>query len=364
MAEDNKHKALVIGGGIAGMQAAMDMAEAGVFTYLVERDEELGGRTRQLSRTFKTHECKADGCCIDYCWECIFTPKLEELHQNENIEIILGSEVSDITGKAGDFQVIVEKNGEKRNIGVNAVVVTTGSKTFDPGNISAYGHGWYKDVLTFLELEKRLVSQREDGEGWKLTRPSNDKTPKVINFFLCVGSRDTAWGNQHCSVVCCTYAIGQAKEIKRHLPDAQVYVHYMDLRASYRGFEEHYKEAQEMGINFVRARPAKVYEDKDRLVVQTEDMDLDEVLEIQSDLVVLCVGQEPHTGTDNIAKMLDLPIQENGFIGNGGDGLWEAAPGIAVAGCALGPKGIRYSVEDAKRAAEDVVEYLQGVDRK
>ncbi len=345
-----ENKALVIGGGVAGMQASLDLANKGIHTYLVEREPELGGRAYKLSRTYMTHECKADGCCMDYCRECILTPKFAELYSNENLEVLLGTKVDKISGKPGNFNIELNSEKEKKKLDVNAIIVATGSTTFDADRILEYGHDRYDDVMTFLELEKMIVSQRENGNILK--RPSDGKIPKVVNFILCVGSRDSNKGNQHCSIVCCTYAIGQAKELKQRYPDMEVYIHYMDLRAAYRGFEEFYKEAQEMGVRFLRGRVAEVQKDNGKLNVKLENLDSDELMEIESDLVVLVVGQEPHKYSSEIAKSLQLPLQPNGFIGGNGKS------GIAVAGCALGPRGIRYSVEDAKRAALEIVDFL------
>jgi heterodisulfide reductase subunit A len=347
-------KALVIGGGVTGMQASIDLANHGIYTYLVEREDELGGRAYKLSRTYRTHECKADGCCMDYCMECIFTPKLGELLQNKNLEIMLQTKVNKIQGEPGNFQVSLSSNKENMDLTVNAIIMATGSTVFDAKRIPEYGYGIYDDVVTFLELEKLMVAQRMKDNV--LRRPSDGKIPETINFLLCAGSRDSNKGNQHCSIVCCTYAIGQAKDLKKKYPDAEVYVHYMDLRAAYRGFEEFYKEAQEVGVRFLRGRVAEIRKEGDDLLVRTENIDSEELTEIRSDLVVLAVGQEPHQGSDKIAEALGLSLQPNGFVkGNGTEG-------IAIAGCALGPRGIRYSVEDAKRAAQEIIDFLNGGD--
>ncbi|UCE75272.1 MAG: CoB--CoM heterodisulfide reductase iron-sulfur subunit A family protein, partial [Methanomassiliicoccales archaeon] len=350
MKSGNGKTALVIGGGVAGMQAALDLSNSGIYTYLVERERELGGRAYKLSRTYRTHECKADGCCMDYCRECIFTPKFGELFSSENLELMLGTRVENISGKPGDFQVELSYDGGKKSLEIDAILVATGSRTFDAKKITEYGYDIYEDVITFLELEKMIVSQR--AEGNLLKRPSDGKIPKVVNFILCVGSRDSNKGNQHCSIVCCTYAMGQAKDLKTRYPDMEVYVHYMDLRAAYRGFEEFYKEAQESGVHFLRGRVAQVQKENKDLVVRLENIDTEELTKIKSDLVVLAVGQEPHQGSDKIAKGLGLKLQQNGFIKCNG------TKGIAVAGCALGPRGIRYSVEDAKRAALEIIDFL------
>jgi heterodisulfide reductase subunit A len=349
---EGENKALVIGGGVAGMQASLDLARSGIHTYLVEREAELGGRAYKLSRTYMTHECKADGCCMDYCRECVLTPKYGELHSNENLEILFETEIENISGEPGDFLVELNTKGDKSSIGVNAIVVTTGSRTFDADKLTEYGHEKYDDVMTFLELEKMIVSQRETGNILK--RPSDGKIPKVMNFLLCAGSRDSNKGNQHCSIVCCTYAIGQAKDLKMKYPDMEVYIHYMDLRAAYRGFEEFYKDAQEKGVRFLRGRVASVEKNNGDLIVRCENIDSEELMGLRSDLVVLVVGQEPHEGEDKIAQMLGLKLQPNGFISENGH------KGVAVAGCALGPRGIRYSVEDAKRAAAKIIDFVEG----
>lgn len=350
-----KPSALVIGGGVTGMQAALDIASAGYKTYLVERTEELGGRAYKLSMTFPTHNCGI--CCMQYCKECVFTPKIEDVLQNKNIEIMLNSEVEDITGGFGSRHVKVKTPKGPKEFDVGAIIVAIGSKTFDPNRIAELRYE-LPDVITTVELEQLLVAQREKG-GW-LQRPSDGKVPKTINFIQCVGSRDKVRGNLHCSLVCCTYAIGQAREIKRMNPDANVYIHYIDLRGPYRGFEEFYQGAKEEGINFVRGRFSEIVEEKGRLFVRALDTDVDALLNIESDLVVLAVGQEPADGSDKIAKMLHIQTDIDKFMKDINPMFpSEFRRGIYVAGTAQGPKGIRYSIEDAKAAATNAIDLMK-----
>lgn len=347
--------ALVIGGGVAGMQAALDIASAGFKTYLVERTPELGGRAYKLSMTFPTHNCGI--CCMQYCKECVFTPKIEDVLQNRNIEVLLESEVEDITGGFGSRHVKVRTPKGIREFDVGTVIVATGSKTFDPSRIPELRYD-LPDVITTVELEHLLVAQREKGGG--LRRPSDGRVPKTINFIQCVGSRDKTKGNLHCSLVCCTYAIGQAREIKRMNPDANVYIHYIDLRGPYRGFEEFYQAAKEEGVNFVRGRVSEIVEDKGKMFVRALDTDADALLNIESDLVVLAVGQEPADGSDKIAKMLHIQTDIDKFMKDINPMFpSEFRRGIYVAGTAQGPKGIRYSIEDAKAAATSAIELMR-----
>jgi heterodisulfide reductase subunit A len=355
--------AVVIGGGVAGMQTGIELANRGVKTYLVERLNTLGGRGYLLSRTFRTQECKTDGCCMDYCRECIYTPKYEELEGSSNLEVLVNTEIMGISGGPGKYKVNVKNGSGERVIDANAVVLATGSKTFDPARLPELGHE-YKDVITFLELEGLTLQQREDTgapiENFQFKRPSDGKVPQTINILLCVGSRDENKANKHCSIVCCTYAIGQAKELKRQMPDAEIMIHNMDLRGAYRGFEEFYKEAQEMGVQFIRGRVAEVTRDPkaDQLYIRYENVELGEVFEQPTDLVILAVGQEPHDGTSGLAEMLNLPLNESGFIDDVLPLDFTEKTGIAVAGAALGPKGIRYSVKDGLRAAAEVMRFL------
>ncbi|MDD1773808.1 MAG: FAD-dependent oxidoreductase, partial [Methanomassiliicoccales archaeon] len=342
--------ALVIGGGVAGMAAALEIANAGHKVYIVEREKNLGGRTYSLGTTFPTHNCGI--CCMQYCKECVFTPKIEDVLRNANIEVLLGTEVKEITGGFGNRHVKIVQDREEKELDVGIIVVATGSRTFDPERIPAYAYGQSKDVMTSMEF----IDIMRDADVTGVRRPSDGSRPKVVNFVLCVGSRDATNGNPHCSLVCCTYAIGIAKELKKLHPDTDVYIHYIDLRGPYRGFEEFYAEAMEMGIKFVRGRVAEVVPENGKLIVRAEDTDAGVVLNIESDLVVLAVGQEPSDGADKIAKMLHIQTDLDQFMKDVNPMLpTESRRGIYIAGCAQGPKGIRYSVDDAKTVAQDIV---------
>ncbi len=350
-----KNSTLVIGGGITGMQAALDVSAAGFKVHLVERTGELGGRTYKLSMTFPTHNCGI--CCVQYCRECVFTPKIEDVLQNRNIEILLNSEIEDISGGFGSRHVKIKTPSGTKELDVGTIIVATGSKTFDPKRIPELRYG-NPNVITSVELEQLLVAARE--KGGKLRRPSDGKVPKTINFIQCVGSRDKTKGNLHCSLVCCTYAIGQARDIKKAIPEADIYIHYIDLRGPYRGFEEFYQAAKEEGVNFVRGRVSEVVEDKGKTYVRAADTDSDTLLNIDSDLVVLSVGQEPADGSDAIAKLLHIQTDIDKFMKDINPMFpSEFRRGIYVAGTAQGPKGIRYSIEDAKAAAASAIELMK-----
>lgn len=347
-------KSLVIGGGVAGMQAALDIANAGYQIYLVEKTEKLGGRAYELSMTFPTHNCGI--CCIQSCKNCVLTPKIEDVNQHEKIEVLLTSEVEEISGGLGNRHVKIKTPEGNKELDVGIVIIATGSKIFDPSKLTEYSYE-NPDVISTIELEKLIISGRDKGEG--LLRPSDGKIPKTVNFIQCVGSRDANKGNPHCSLVCCTYAMGQAMEIRKRHPDADVYIHYIDLRGPYRGFEEFYEEAKKAGVNFVRGRVSEIYDKNGKIILRCEDVDVGTPLEIESDLVVLSVGQEARDGTTKLAEKLHLQIDIDGFIKYMNPILTpEERRGIFIAGCAQGPKGIRYSIEDARLSATNAVKLL------
>jgi heterodisulfide reductase subunit A len=148
-------------------------------------------------------------------------------------------------------------------------------------------------------------------------------------------------------------------EIKRRYPKTNVYIHYIDLRGPYRGFEEFYEQAKEMGISFVRGRVAEVIKEGGELLVKATDIDAGNPIEIESDLVILSVGQEPREVSINLADRLHLPLDIDRFIKYFNPMLTpEERKGIFLAGCVQGPKGIRYSVEDAKLAASNAIALL------
>jgi heterodisulfide reductase subunit A len=287
----------------------------------------------------------------------VLTPKIEDINQHDKIEIMFDSEVEEISGGLGNRKVKIKTPEGIKEMDIGTIIIATGSKIFNPSKLPEYGYE-NSDVLTSIELEQALIAHRDKGED--LSRPSDGKVPKTVNFIQCVGSRDVNKANPHCSLVCCTYAIGQAMELKKRYPDTDVYIHYMDLRGPYRGFEEFYDIAKSHGVNFVRGRVGEVLKKKDKIILRCEDVDAGTPLEIESDLVILSVGQEARRGTTKLAESLHLPIDMDGFIKYMNPMLSpEERRGIFIAGCAQGPRGVRYSIEDARLSAANAVQLLE-----
>jgi heterodisulfide reductase subunit A len=232
----------------------------------------------------------------------------------------------------------------------DAIVVATGFDPFDPTQMPEYGYGQYPQVMTGLEFE-RLVSASGPTSG-KIKL--NGREPEEVVFIQCVGSRDEQHGHSYCSRVCCMYTAKQAHLVCEKLPEAQVTIFYMDIRAFGKGFEEFYDRVRRDGVIYRRGNPSEIIRHGDKLVVRAEDTLLGEPVEVEADLVVLAVGMEPRADAEQVAELLGLSLSGDGF-------LQEAHPklrpvdtgieGILLAGCCQGPKDIPDTVAQAKAAA-------------
>jgi heterodisulfide reductase subunit A len=324
------------------MQASLDLAGNGIHSILIERENELGGLALKLS----------PGALEGVENEL---PKIDDVMNNENIEVMLGCEIKNIEGGVGHYRATIqtqETEDNEKEITVGGILIATGTKIFDPTRIPELKYQ-YDDVITSLDLEKMIAAKA-------VKCPSNDSVPKRINFIQCVGSRDEVKGNPHCSLVCCTYAIRQAMQIKELNPESAIYIHYMDLRGPYNGFEELYRDAQEMGIQFIRGRIADVQMIDDKLALRAENIELDDPFEWESDLIVLSVGQEASEGTDKLSEMLFVPLDIDGFLGEY-NYRWDLIDrrGISVAGGAQGPRNVKHAIMDAKRSATELAALFQ-----
>ncbi|MBC8446474.1 MAG: FAD-dependent oxidoreductase, partial [Chloroflexi bacterium] len=231
-----------------------------------------------------------------------------------------------------------------------AIIVATGFDPFDATEMPEFGYGQYPEVMSGLEFE-RLVSASGPTAG-KITR--HGKEPQEVVFIQCVGSRDAQHGHAYCSRVCCMYTAKQAHLVCEKLPDAQVTIFYMDVRAFGKGFEEFYDRVRREGVIYRRGNPSEIIRRGDKLVVRAEDTLLGEPVEVEADLVVLAIGIQPRADAAQVADLLNLARSDDGF-------LQEAHPklrpvdtkmdGIYLAGCCQSPKDIPDTVAQAKAAA-------------
>jgi len=338
--------ALIIGGGIAGIAAALDIANAGFKVYLVEKEPTIGGRVAQLNMTYPT---------LESCLE-LLGPRVRAVAEHPNIELLTSSGVVDIEGYIGNFQIKVRQRLREETIefDVGSIVVAIGYDHFDARIKPELGYGQYPSVITAPEFER--LSSASGPTAGKITL--NGKEPKDVVFIQCVGSRDETVGNEYCSRVCCMYTAKQAHLVKEKLPQANVTIFYMDVRAFGKGFEEFYDRVMKEGVRYRRGSVSEIYKRGGKVVVRAEDTLLGEPMEMEADLVVLATGIVPRRGAQGIAELLKLPRSPDGFFAEAHPKLKPVDTvndGIYLAGCCLGPKDIPDTIAQAKAAASSAM---------
>jgi len=232
---------------------------------------------------------------------------------------------------------------------VGSIILATGFDPFNPKLKPEFGYGTYPNVLHGLEIE-RLCSASGPTKGEIIIQ---GKKPKEVVFIHCVGSRDKSAGNEYCSRVCCMYTAKQAHLLRDKIPDANITVLYMDVRAFGKGFEEFYERVQKERIVYRRGNPSEVYRRNGKLVVRAEDTLLGEPFELEADLVVLASGLVPRREEDILKNMLGLENSSDKFYAEapGLDPIITKKEGIFLAGCCQGPKDIPDTVAQASGAA-------------
>ncbi len=232
---------------------------------------------------------------------------------------------------------------------VGSIIVATGFDPFDPKLKPEFGYGKYPNVLQGLEIE-RLCSASGPTKGEIIV---DGKKPKDVVFIHCVGSRDKSAGNEYCSRVCCMYTAKQAHLLRDKVPDANITVLYMDVRAFGKGFEEFYERVQKERVVYRRGNPSEVYRRNGRLVVRAEDTLLGEPFELEADLVVLASGLVPRKEDDLLKDIVKLGKSADRFYEEapGLDPIVTAVDGVYLAGCCQGPKDIPDTVAQASGAA-------------
>jgi heterodisulfide reductase subunit A-like polyferredoxin len=321
-------RGLVIGGGLSGMTAALALADQGFKISLVEATDRLGGNLHDIHRTLEGSDVSG------------FTEDLiSRTGNHENIEVLLNTKVDGVSGHIGKFDTKVSSQGQSREIKSGAIIVATGARQ---AQTSEYLYGQSADVMTQVELEKRLHGSEFSAKG------------KNIVMIQCVGSRDDE--RPYCSRICCSAAVKNALAIKQLDPDANVFVLYRDVR-TYGFREKYYKQARQAGVVFIRytgdAKPN--VSDHGGLVVSVKSPDFPEPIVIEADNVILSTGVEvDRDNNKRISDMLKVPLNSDGFYVEAHMKLRPvdfATEGIFLCGLAHSPKLIDENIAQARAAA-------------
>lgn len=247
---------------------------------------------------------------------------------------------------------------EREEVTVKAVVVTTGGKLFPIEKKKEFGYKRISNVINGLQMERLLAPTRPYNT---VLRPSDGKVPGKIGYVLCAGSRDASLGNPYCSRICCMYSIKQAILLMGALPLVDVTIHYMDIRSFGKGYEEFYRQAVDMGVQFVRGRVAELNElENGDVLLTAENTDTGKIVEEKYDLVVLAAGILPELHNRKSTDGLGMKTDSIGFIQPEEDsiGATEASKGVFAAGLGMGPKDIVDTIAEADAAASSCASYL------
>jgi heterodisulfide reductase subunit A-like polyferredoxin len=326
--------ALVIGGGVSGMTAALTLARQGFDAYLVEKENELGGHLRYIHYLLNGDRPQNE-----------LGRLRDEIGQNSRVHVFTGAAIEKIDGTIGNFKTTITAQGKTTEITHGVVIVATGAKQYQP---KEYLYGQDDSVITQRELESRLAS----GDGF-LAR-EGDRPAKTVVMIQCVGSREA--DHPYCSRVCCADAIKNALKIKALSPETNVYVLYRDIRTY--GFKEsYYTKARQQGVVFVRYdedRKPEVSRNSEGLEVAVYDQTLGMPLRISAGLVVLSAGIHPHEDNRKIAQFLKVPLNSEGFFLEAHMKLRPVdfmTDGVFLCGLAHSPKSIDESILQAQAAS-------------
>jgi heterodisulfide reductase subunit A len=343
---------LVIGGGPAGLEAARGIASLGYNAILVDKADFLGGSPISESYAALTPDMRNAEEAMDEMIAAITDNPLVDVRMNTTV---VGSD-----GQAPNLKVTLRNGSVEEEVEVGSVIVSTGFQHFDPGKeTQLYGYYEFDDVITLVDAEKML----KDGN---FVRPSTGEKPDRVCFIQCVGSRDRQIGNQWCSKVCCGIACKQAIEVREFLPDARVFVFYIDMRMY--GFWEdeiYWKAQEEKNVNFIRGIVTEVTKRGDTLVVKGEDTTMGRPMEVAMDVIILSVGMEPSEGTTQMASTFNLPLESHGFIETTGGALntvETSVPGVFVAGAATGPADLEDSISMGGAAVMKACAFVRKAD--
>jgi heterodisulfide reductase subunit A len=338
-----QHQALVIGGGLAGMTAALSIAAQGFPVFLVEKQAELGGHLRHIYVGFNGTDPQK-----------MLRETIDKVSQDPRINVMLETEVVEVSGYVGQYRTIVQdKNGNRNELVHGVIVVATGGQEIQP---KSYGYRSLGGVVTQQEFEAELaVSDPGAGKG-ALSPPSS------VVMIQCVGSRDEE--HPYCSRICCSQAIKNALELKKRSPQSEIAILYRDIR-SY-GFRERlYREARKAGVIFLQfdpqAPPQVSPGETGKLRVQVLAQPEGESIVLEAERVVLSAGIEPEPGNEALSRLIKLPLTAEGYFLEAHVKLRPvdfAADGVFLCGLAHSPRAMDETIAQARAASVRAVALL------
>ncbi|HLB72593.1 MAG TPA: FAD-dependent oxidoreductase [Sedimentisphaerales bacterium] len=321
--------ALVIGGGLAGMTAALNLADQGFKVSLVEKERELGGNFRHIHSLLNGENPQEQ-----------LAGMVERVNSHENIDVYLGARVTAVDGSVGNFRSTIRQDGEETEVGHGAAIIAAGAREYEP---TEYLYGQDSRVITQRCLDEWIAEDKEDL-----------RNAKSVVMIQCVGSREDE--RPYCSRVCCSQAIKNSIALKEANPQTDVYVLYRDVRA-YGFLEEHYRRARELGVRFIhfeKDKKPEVAGGEGRLQISCFDTMLNMPICIEADLLVLSAAIIPNEDVDELGKLFKVPLNQDRFFLEAHMKLRPvdfATDGVFMCGLAHSPKSVSESIAQADAAA-------------
>jgi len=336
---------LIIGGGIAGMTAALNLANQGFQTFIIEKEDFLGGNLNFLNTLYPIEENASD-----YLKETI-----KKVRQNKNIQLFLKTKIKDIKGYVGNYIISInDSNNETQELSIGTIIVATGGQEFKPKGLFQYKKG-NKNVITQLELEQIL---KEKGKSYL------DNINRVTTI-LCVNARQKE-GITYCSNICCGNSIKNISLLKKLKPELEIILLYRDFQMAKKKYEEYYRDRRKDAI-FLRYDldnipiVSKTSKTPEKYDVKVYDTNLQDFIQFDTDLIILSTPIIPADNLEDLAKMLKVPLDRNGFFLEAHVKLRPldfATEGIFLCGCAQWPKNIQDSISQANGAAGRASRFL------
>jgi len=342
---------LIIGGGISGISAALEIANADKQVYMLEKSGSIGGLVANIDLTYPYLNSAKQ--MIDH--------KIKTVLNHSKIKVYLNAEVKQVTGYVGNFETTIKQKGKETKLSFGNVIVATGLKPFDAKKVKNYGYGKLPNVITSVELEQILKS------GLIITR--DGRVPHHIAIIHCVGSRNDDY-NPYCSRTCCMTALKFVNQIKSALPKANIYDIYSDMRAFGKGCEELYSNTSRKNVMFLtidhknnlpQIKQAS-YDDACNLLIEFTEKFSGESIEVPADIVILMVGMEAHENAKETAHSVGVSMDGNGFYIERHpklDPVATTTDGVYVVGTCQSPKDIPDSISQARAAAARILATIE-----
>lgn len=338
---------LVIGGGVAGLSAALELANSGKQVYLIEISECLGGQLNTTDLIYPYFRKSRQ----------LSEHLIEEVSNNENIKVFPGTRLQELHGYIGNFNTKFYHKNNLVELNFGNIVVATGLKTFNPERIPQYGYKEYKNVITSEEFEQKLLA------GDILTYEGDE--PKTIAIVHCVGSNNNKY-HSYCSRTCCSSALKFANQIHHTLPDAHIIDIYSDMRTYGSGCEELYADTSKRNTLFLMFDPQdgmplikeEGSPDSSHLLVELHEKLSNELVQVSADMVILMTAAEAQEDAKEVAHLVGISMCGNDFYIEKHpklDPVATTTDGVYIVGGCQGPKSIDESINQAQAAAARIL---------